>query len=334
MKTLNIVLTALSLIPTLVSFGQGKEPAEKIEKKQNPNWDSEFNNWNYFEDGKQIHFIKANVAKLETCSDGLDSFLSSYLAVNETVKNKKETVSLAKKFYLGATILKTKEDTIGDYVKLVDISENDKFIVVGTKLIIPKYYIVKSSKREKESPFSSKKEVYYVTDSKAPYYPGNDEYYVTTKYSTKVMMQNMTTKLYYVINLATFEFSYQSCENLKYDTLAQIYKTIPKALSSKEVELLKRYKALIKSANVNCVYLQDIQKKYLTRGYFDAARVKGIDKQNYNKNLEILKVKAVELAHIGRYEDKDSKAVDKLTIEEISSLDKINNWNMNVFPIN
>jgi len=333
-----IILNAVILISTFNSFGQGEQPLEKIEKVPNPDWNYA-PKWNIIEDQKQFSFVKTNVAKLETCQDGLPNYLDSYRAANNikldsnTEERQRTMYELAKKYYLGATVLKTPEDTIGNYIRLIDIPATDKFTIIATAGINPQYYMTKSSRREQQSLFDrSKVKYYYVTDETIPYYFGNDEYY--DNHAGKILIQNVNSKLYYVLNKKAIEFSYQQCENLRYDAEAQIYKIIPKVSSAEEVELLSRYKSLIKSANTNCIALQTIQRKYLTRGYFDANRVKGIDKQNYNKNLASLKVKADKLAEIDRHENKDYKVQDKLTMLEIASLSDINNWNMNFYTIN
>jgi hypothetical protein len=113
-----------------------------------------------------------------------------------------------------------------------------------------------------------------------------------------------------------------------------IFKVCPKELTTDEKALIIKYKALIKSANSNIAVLTSIQKKYLTRGYFDTERVSTIDKKNYNKNLDDLKSKAEQLADIDRYEDKDNVAEEKLTISELGSISNINDWNTNQFKLN
>ncbi|MGV3698281.1 hypothetical protein [Flavobacterium sp.] len=328
-----LFLASFALISTLTCVAQQELPVEKIEKRLNPDWTS-MPRWNYIENGKQFIFVKKGIAKLETCNDGLSNFLSSYNATNNfklgRINSNERTALLesARKYYLGASILKTPNDTIGDYIKLIDIPETDKFTVIATTGILPQYKMVKSIRKDKPNPFdSSKKIVDYVYDSEVPYYSGNDESYKAKK-ETKLLIQNLNTKLYYVLNLEAFEFSYGQCDNLRYDVLAQIYKVVPKSLSPKEQELLARYKALIKSANSNISILLSIQKKNLTRGYFDTDKVNVADRKIYNKNLDELKTKAQKLAEIDRNEDKDDVAQDKLTTSELASLSSINDWNL------
>lgn len=148
------------------------------------------------------------------------------------------------------------------------------------------------------------------------------------------LVQNLKTKKFYAIVTKSFDYMDYSRHGQDGHGFAQLIKIVPKVPSPKEAELLSRYKSIIKSANANAIVLQSIQRKYLTRGYFDADRVNNIDKQTYNKNLSTIKIKANKLADIANYEDKDYKARDKLTISELGSLDNINNWNMQFYPIN
>ncbi|WP_291132619.1 hypothetical protein [Flavobacterium sp. UBA7682] len=328
-----LFLASIALISSLACVGQNEQPTEKTEKTLNSNW-SNIPKWNYIENGKQFVFVRKGIAKLETCNDGLNNFLNSYNATNnkKLMKiNSNERANLlesAKKYYLGATILKSPNDTIGDYIKLIDIPETHKFTVIATTGIEPHYTILKSIRKDKPNPFDSSKMIIdYVYDSEVSYYSGNDESYKTKK-QTKLLIQNLNTKLYYVLNLEAFEFSYGQCDNLSYKVLAQIYKTIPKTLSKNEQDLVNRYKSLIKSANTNVAVLLSIQKKNLTRGYFNPDKVNAADRKIYNKNLEELKAKAQKLAEIDRNEDKDDIAQDKLTTAELASLSSINDWNL------
>lgn len=147
------------------------------------------------------------------------------------------------------------------------------------------------------------------------------------------LVQNLKTKKFYVLITKSFNYMDYSRHGADGYGFAELIKIVPKVPSPEEAELLSRYKSLIKSANTNTVVLQSIQRKCLTRGFFDDSKVKGIDKQTYNKNLSALKVKANKLDEIDRYEDKDGKARHKLTTSEIASLTDINNWNMNFYTI-
>lgn len=148
------------------------------------------------------------------------------------------------------------------------------------------------------------------------------------------LVQNLKTKKFYAIVTKSFDYMDYSRHGEDGYGFAQLIKIVPKVPSPEEAELLSRYKSIIKSANANAIVLQSIQRKYLTRGYFDESKVKNIDKQTYNKNLSLLKVKANKLTDIANYEDKDGKALHKLTTSELGSLDSINNWNMQFYPIN
>lgn len=328
-----LLFATITLLSSYASFSQKEQPAEKTEKILNSAWSRE-PKWYYIENGKQFVFIKNGVAKLETCKDGVSNFLDSYNATNYqnlAKKNSSERTNMiesAKKYYLGATILKTPNDTIGDYIKLIDIPETDKFSVIATTKIEPHYKIVRSIRKDQPNPFdSSKMIVDYSYAGEVSYYSGNDESYKTKK-ETKLLIQNLNTKLYYVLNLEAFEFSYGQCDNLSYKVLAQIYKTVPKTLSKNEQDLVIRYKSLIKSANTNVAVLLSIQKKNLTRGYFDSDKVNAADRKIYNKNLDELKAKAQKLTEIDRNEDNDDIAQDKLTTAELASLSSINDWNL------
>ncbi len=335
----HFLLYLTMLITTFPSFAQTAQPDEKIDKEPNTEWSS-IPQWYSVTGGKQFSFVKNRVSKLKTCKDGSNSFLDSFQASNYlkfntiTSSEKSKMLELAEKYYLGATIIKTPNDTVGEYIKLIDIPETDSFVIIATAGIKPKYNIVKSRKREEQDPFnSSKTTVYYVPYNKTPYYSGFDEYYIN-KSEAKLLIQNLKTKLYYVLNIDAFQFSYGQCDNLKYNDLPHIYKELPKNLSLSEKDLLIKYKSLIKSGGTNIDVLLLIQKKYLTKkGYFDSDRVSLIDKKKYNQTLESLKITANKLSEIDSNEDKDDKIQDKLTIEESGILDKINEWNNNVFKL-
>lgn len=331
-------VTVVVLLCSFITLSQENNPQIKTEIKNNEEWTLN-PKWVYYENVKHFQFTKIGTSKLETCEDGLKLFLENYKNANyeklltKTKDEQNKYFELAKKHYLGATILKTPNDTIGEYIKLNDIPDTDKFELIAIALIEPRMNIVKSERREKPNPFnSSKPEIYYNIIQSIPYFYGEDGYYNTGK-KTKVLVQNLKTKLYYILNQDALDFSYQQCEKLSFSTPSSIYKIIPKELSESEKELLSRYKTLIKTAKTKSITLGTIQRKYLTRGYFDPNKVNAVDKKTYNNTLLELKKIAKQLSEIDK-EDKNNIAQDKLTIEEIATLSDVNNWDLNFYPIN
>jgi len=157
--------------------------------------------------------------------------------------------------------------------------------------------------------------------------PSTEKFIMIGETSSRILIQNLKTSQFYVLNNNTFNY-------VDWSTRKSVVKACPKVPNEKEQELLTRYKSLIKTAKVKTVTLGTIQRKYLTRGYFDESKVNAIDKKTYNKTLSELKVIAKQLSDIDAYEDKDDKAQDKLTTAEIATLSDVNNWNHNFFPIN
>lgn len=208
-----------------------------------------------------------------------------------------------RKSYIGALMLDNESDSIlsGKYLTLSSIPSSEKFIMISSVRI----------RKESEVDLAH----------------GIEE-----KDYGKILIQNLNSKKYYIINTKTF--NYIDYKQLSQNGFKSLVKNCPKTLSPKESELINRYKTLIKSANTNISVLNAIQLKSRTRGYFDSTKVNSSDKKIYNQNLANLKIKAEKLAEIDRYEDKDNKAQDKLTISELSSLSNINDWNMNQFKIN
>lgn len=282
--------------------------------------------------GEEFIFIKEHVSKLNTCKDALIDFLSPLRG--------KENLDMYERLYLGATILKTPEDTIGDYIKLIDIPLTDKFIVVSTSLTgEPKskkneYFIDPKGDGKIEIVDQNSTTEFHIYTRTKRYYYYNDEFYYG---KDKILLQNVKSKLFYVVNSDALFYDYSRCAELRYGAPpATIYKILPKTPKKptvKEQELINRYKALIKSGDANTKILKSIQVKCLTRGYFDERKMTKIDKQTWNKNISALKVKAGKLSEIDRYEDKDDKAQDKLTISELGVLDSIYNWLSNYSAI-
>lgn len=182
-----------------------------------------------------------------------------------------------------------------------------------------------SNKYMKISSFSPTEKFMMITDAD----------YGQKNYRENLIIKNLKTKqLYAIMSYAIRTVQDYSNMGNEINGNGWLTKESPKELNQGEKELIAKYKALIKSANVNTSVLSSIQKKYITRGYFDSNKVNSVDKQIYNKNLKALKIKANKLVEIDQYEDKDDKAESKLTMPEIASLSDINNWNMNYYPIN
>ena len=162
-----------------------------------------------------------------------------------------------------------------------------------------------------------------------------DVEYGSSKWERNLFLQNVKTKQKYAVMVFPLRtvVDYANSSN-ELNGNGWLTKDCPKELSQEEKQLIAKYKALIKSADANIAILLSIQKKYITRGYFDAERVNSIDKATYNKNLDALKVKAEQLSDIDRYEDKDKQAQYKLTISELGSLANIVTWNANQFNLN
>lgn len=156
--------------------------------------------------------------------------------------------------------------------------------------------------------------------------PADDRFIMIGKRDDKILIQNIKTKLFYVLNNNTFNYTDYSRSNENgYVTLVKV---VPKELSPSEKELLARYKSLIKNADADIAILLNIQKKYLTKGYFDPAKVSALDKKTYNQKLDNLKTIASKLAEIDKYEDNKNILEGKLTTSELGSLSNINNWNL------
>lgn len=144
-----------------------------------------------------------------------------------------------------------------------------------------------------------------------------------------VLIQNVKTKLFYVTNSISFDYiDYSRKDN---DGFRGLIKIVPKVLSLKEQELIKRYKMLIKSGDANCIALRSIQNKCLTKGYFDDSKMTKIDRQTWNRNISALKVTYTKLNDIDKFEDKDNVAQDKLSTSELVSLEGFNTWLSNFF---
>ena len=162
-----------------------------------------------------------------------------------------------------------------------------------------------------------------------------DVMYGDGNWEGNLFLQNIKTKQKYGVMIFPMR-KFQDYANMGNDANGNgwLTKECPQELSVSEKEILGRYKSLIKNANANIAVLLSIQKRYLTRGYFDESKVSANDKVIYNSNLDALKDKASKLADIDRYEDKNDKLQDRLTTAELGSLTNINSWNMNQYKLN
>lgn len=137
------------------------------------------------------------------------------------------------------------------------------------------------------------------------------------------LIRNVRTKELYVLHSFTLYYEDFSSSSTIHKKLV---KTNPIPLSAEEQIILNQFKSLIKDAYANINILLAIQKKCLTRGYFDESKITVIDKKTFNKNLNALKLKADKLSDLRKYEDKDKKAQDKLTLTELSQISTIIDW--------
>jgi len=146
--------------------------------------------------------------------------------------------------------------------------------------------------------------------------------YVSKGANYLYLIRNVKTKELYALHTFTINYAdYSSASEHK-----NLVKESPIPLSVSQQELLSKYKSLIKNANANITLLQGIQKKSLTRGYFDASKVNALDKKSYNKNLTALKSKIDQITDIRKYEDKDKIVQDKLTLTELGQISNITSW--------
>ena len=163
----------------------------------------------------------------------------------------------------------------------------------------------------------------------------DSEYGKNDNWEENLFIQNVKTKQKYAVMVFPMR-KFQDYNNSSNELNGNgwLTKYCPKELSQEDKVLVAKYKALIKSADVNMTTLKSIQKKYMTRGYFDSERVNSIDKKSYNKNLKELKEKGKKLSDIREYEDKKHIIEGRLTISELGSLSSINDWMGNQFELN
>lgn len=162
-----------------------------------------------------------------------------------------------------------------------------------------------------------------------------DSEYGSSNWEANLFLQNIKTKQKYAVMVYPMR-NYQDYRNMANDVNGNgwLTKDCPKELSQDEKIILAKYKSLIKSANQNIATLLTIQKKYLTRGYFDEEKVGSSDKIIYNKNIDSLKAKSAQLKDLEQDEDNDRKIQFILTDSEISSLINISSWDRNQYKLN
>ena len=286
--------------------------------------------------------VLINKKALQNIDEKLKNFVNDYSSYHKnTFKSEidKEQVELVKRYYIGATILKNINDTIPvDYAKFSDIPESDRFVYVAYKNIKPDYFLnVYESRYDRFANLYTDEnpEIIKTNTGRIPHYY-NDEKYYAYRGGEKIILQNTNTKLYYVINTnTTFDNVYYD-NNSKGEGLFIKVPPTPEEIAKEKEKfnlMVSKYKTLIKTAKAKTVVLGTIQRKCLTRGYFDPKKVNALDKKTYNKTLAELKNVAKQLSDIDK-QDTDNKAQDKLTIEELAVLSDVNNWNLNFYPIN
>jgi hypothetical protein len=312
-------------------------------KKENPEYSpnsSLSGLFTEFENNKELIINKKILPKIDS---NLDEYLNDFTETHKETfvseNDKNIQIELAKKYYTGANIFNNINDTISiDYKNLADILESDRFIYVGNKYIKPKYfyenYTSGYSSRSRLETDENPEIINYLTGKTNLYY-ADDKYYVDMgENGVKIILQNTKTKLYYIINNSTFQKDYFIDGNIE-KLISKPPLTLDeiKAKKASFNLLVTKYREGIKSANINRLILSSIQKKYLTRGYFDSNRVNSIDKKKYNLNLSILNSKANKMKKMQRDEDEDDKALNKLTSEEIIIYVDIMDWKIQVTPI-
>lgn len=308
-----------------------KLPKTSYEKLINNEYRNDISFYNENNNPSNNREVQINKTALQNFDEKTQNFINDYSNYYITTFKSEidtEQIELAKKHYTGAIILKNINDSIPlSYVKYSDISESDRFVYVAYKNIKPDYFLnVYDFHYSREvNLFKDENPEYIKTNTgQIPHY-WNDEKYYVYRVQKKVILKNIKTELYYVVN-----------EN---SLIEEIFIKVPPTAEelAKEKEklnqLVAKYKSLIKKAKAKTVVLGTIQRKYLTRGYFDPNKVSAVDKKTYNSALSELKVLAKQLKDIDD-EDKNDKAQDELTIEELATLNDVNIWKTNFNQIN
>jgi hypothetical protein len=146
-----------------------------------------------------------------------------------------------------------------------------------------------------------------------------------SEYSTQiVLMKNIRTNEFYIINKFIFDWSEMNNKTLDYKYFV---KHTPKVLSKEDQLLLSSVRSIIASANININNLKSIQKKYSNiYGEFVSYKVSKADVLIYNKNLQELKKKYMRLKEKSVSIDFDTK----LTTAEDMTYIAITDWYNNV----
>ena len=317
-------------------------PKPYVVRKNNPDYSpNAYTKGDFAElEKKELMINNYVLPKLEdSANEYCNEFKSTHEKTFDSEDDRNSQVELAKKIYIGAYIYKNLNDTISeDYIKYVDIPETDRFLYIENKYIQPKYYL------EKYSSHYSYNEILYTAENpeiitsysgKINVFNLDDKYFVERgENGSKIVLQNTKSKLFYVVNSATYEKDY-----INENEVEKLLKKIPlttselNAIKTASNLLIAKYRAGIKSADINRMILASIQRKYLTRGYFDESKVGSLDKQKYNQNLKTLKDKAVRLKSLLVDQDSDEKVFNKLNLNEIQIFNDIMYWRINVIPI-
>lgn len=186
-------------------------------------------------------------------------------------------------------------------------SDSDKILYSGARLVKDKSMKVSDGTYIKLSSIPETEKFVFVSSGANYYY----------------LIRNIRTKELYVLHTFTLNYEDYSSSANGHKSLV---KTMPIPLSAEEQIVLNKFRTLIKNANANINILLTVQKKCLTRGYFDESKLTAIDKKTYNKNLLALKSRADEISDLRKYEDKDKKAQDKLTLTELGQISTIMDW--------
>lgn len=187
-------------------------------------------------------------------------------------------------------------------------SNENKMLYSGARIVADRNMKVEDGKYIKLSEIPENTHFIYVSQEKN----GNSQY----------LIRNVKTKELYVIHTFIWTYSHYSASN----GMVNLIKEHPIPLTTDEQKLLSKYKALIKEGGVNAKALNDIQKKALTRGYFDSSKVNNVDKKTFNRNLTAIKLKIDQISDFRNYEDKDRLIEDRLSFNEIAQMSAIMSW--------
>lgn len=187
-------------------------------------------------------------------------------------------------------------------------NDEDKLLYSGARIVADRSMKPKQGSYIKLSEIPENTHFIYVSQEKN----GNSLY----------LIRNVKTKELYVIH--TFIWSYQDYSASS--GIKSLIKEHPISLTADEQKLLNKYKSLIKEGSVNVKALNDIQKKALTRGYFNPSKVSAVDKKTFNKNLVAIRLKIDQISDFRKYEDKNQVIEDRLSLNEIAQMSAIMSW--------